>query len=121
MESPDYPYYYPNNAECTWYITATYGQLHLVFSKFVVQSDSTCSKDYLQISGPVRILTMKLLHFFQSILQIKKYRRARICGWPIPNGFSLASKKSKLVLRFRTDSSIRKSGFRALILATGSI
>ena len=66
LESPDYPHYYPNDQSCMWTITATYGQLHLLFSKFSVQSDPTCSKDYLQISGP-----------------IKKYRRARICGFPV--------------------------------------
>ena len=66
INSPNYPYYYPNNADCMWTITATYGQLNLVFNKFTVQSDPTCSSDYLQISGP-----------------IKKYRRARICGFPV--------------------------------------
>ena len=121
LESPNYPSYYPNNAECMWTVSATSGQLSLLFSKFSLQSDPTCSKDYLQVSGP-----------------IKKYRRARICGFPvknqtlkvefnhffkhskIPSGFTLTSKKSKMVLRFRTDSIIRKSGFRAHIFATGT-
>ena len=66
LDSPQYPSLYPNNQICTWTITATYGQLAMVFNKFTVQSDSTCSKDYLQISGP-----------------IKKYRRARLCGFPV--------------------------------------
>ena len=66
LDSPEYPNLYPNNQNCTWIITATYGQLAMVFNKFTVQSDSTCSKDYLQISGP-----------------IKKYRRARLCGFPV--------------------------------------
>ena len=66
LESPNYPSYYPNNAECMWTVSATSGQLSLLFSKFSIQSDPTCSKDYLQVSGP-----------------IKKYRRARICGFPV--------------------------------------
>ena len=120
LDSPQYPNLYPNNQICTWTITATYGQLAMVFNKFTVQSDSTCSKDYLQISGP-----------------IKKYRRARLCGFPVttfskakhsfrnrvffqvPAGFDIASKKSKLVLRFKSDNIIRKTGFRAVIVATG--
>ena len=64
--SDEYPNLYPNDQLCTWTVTATYGQLSMVFSKFTVQSDSTCSKDYLQISGP-----------------IKQYRRARLCGFPV--------------------------------------
>lgn len=49
-----------------WTVTATSGQLSLLFSKFTLQSDPTCSQDYLQVSGP-----------------IKKYRRARVCGFPV--------------------------------------
>ena len=66
LDSPQYPDRYPNDQMCTWTITATHGQLSMVFSKFALQSDSTCSKDYLQISGP-----------------IKRYRRARLCGFPV--------------------------------------
>jgi len=102
IHSPNYPQFYPNHSDCMWTITATEGQLHLVFHKFAIQSDYTCSHDYLQVSGP-----------------IKKYRKARLCGFPIPAGFSLGSKKSKLVLRFKSDSSIRKSGFEAFIAAVG--
>ena len=88
INSPNYPYYYPNNADCMWTITATYGQLNLVFNKFTVQSDPTCSTDYLQISGP-----------------IKKYRRARICGFPVSvrshNSF-FCSRKCGIKLIFLT-------------------
>ena len=57
-----------------WTVTATSGQLSLLFSKFTLQSDPTCSQDYLQVSGP-----------------IKKYRRARVCGFPV-NKFDMQLK-----------------------------
>ena len=66
LKSPLYPQYYPNLMYCTWIITSSQGQLNLVFDKFTLQSDFTCSADYLQVSGP-----------------IKKYRRARLCGYPV--------------------------------------
>ena len=66
LDSPEYPNLYPNNQNCTWIITATYGQLAMVFNKFTVQSDSTCSEDYLQISGP-----------------INNYKRVKLCGFPV--------------------------------------
>jgi len=102
ITSPNYPSQYPNNQECKWIITATSGTVNLVFDSFNIQATSTCSKDYLQVSGP-----------------IKKYTKAVLCGAKIPSDFNLTSKKEKMVLKFVSNGSSRKTGFRAYIVATG--
>jgi len=73
-----------------------------VFDKFNIEATNTCNKDYLQVSGPV-----------------KKYTKATLCGTKIPSNFNLTSKKKTMVLKFVSDGSKRKSGFRAYIVATG--
>jgi len=102
ITSPNYPSKYPNDQECKWIITATSGKLNLVFDKFNIQATSTCNKDYLKVSGP-----------------IKKYTKATLCGAKIPSDFNLTSKKQTMVLKFVSDGSTRKTGFRAYIVATG--
>jgi len=73
-----------------------------VFDKFNVEWTKSCSKDYLQVSGPV-----------------KKYTKATLCGKTIPSNFQLTSKKQTMVLKFIANGSVRKSGFRAYIVASG--
>jgi len=102
ITSPNYPSKYPHNQECKWIITAKKGKLNLVFDKFNIQATSDCSKDYLQVSGP-----------------IKKYTKATLCGAKVPSNFNLTSKKKTMVLKFVSDGSTRKPGFRAFIVATG--
>jgi len=102
ITSPNYPSNYPNNYECKWTIYATSGKISLVFDNFNIESNSNCANDYLQVSGP-----------------IKKYTKAVLCGAKVPSNFNLVSKKSKMVLKFVSNGSKRKPGFRAYLVATG--
>jgi len=42
-----------------------------------------------------------------------------MCGTKIPSNFNLTSKKQTMVLKFVSDGSKKKTGFRAYIVATG--
>jgi len=101
ITSPNYPARYGNDENCTWTVKATSGKIRMVFTSFNIEGNSRCSKDYLKVSGP-----------------IKKYRTAKMCGSSIPSNFNLQSKRRKMVLKFVSNSSKRKSGFSAYLVAT---
>lgn len=69
----------------------------MVLDKFNVQWSSSCkTKDYLYVG------------------KISKYTKIWLCGSSIPNNFNpLKSKKSQIVIKFHSDKSTRKSGFKA--------
>jgi len=103
LKSPEYPTKYANNLDCKWTFTATTGNVKMVLDKFNVEWASSCkSKDYLFLSP------------------IKKYTKAWLCGSSIPNGFkSMMSKKNELIVKFHSNKSGRKTGFKATVIATG--
>ena len=77
----------------------------MVLDKFNVEWASSCkSKDYLFLSP------------------IKKYTKAWLCGSSIPNGFkSMMSKKNELIVKFHSNKSGRKTGFKATIIGKSNI
>ena len=77
-------------------------KLKLVIDKFNIQWSSTCkSKDYLFVG------------------QIKTYTKTWLCGSSVPNDFSaLISKKKAMTVRFVSNGSGRKSGFKVRVIAT---
>jgi len=103
LKSPNYPNNYPNNKDCKWTFTATSGKVKLVIDKFNVQWSSTCkTKDYLFVG------------------RIKKYTKVWLCGSSVPNDFSaLTSTGDTMVVKFYSNGSGRKSGFKVRIIATG--
>ena len=74
-----------------------------MIDKFNVQWSSTCkSKDYLFVG------------------QIKTYTKVWLCGSSVPSDFSaLVSKNKKMTVRFVSNGSTKKSGFKVRVLATG--
>ncbi|CAI9543459.1 unnamed protein product, partial [Staurois parvus] len=51
--SANYPFAYPDNADCVWLIRAPSGQASLNFNSFNIQSSPNCESDYMRIyDGP---------------------------------------------------------------------
>jgi len=102
LTSPNYPDAYPNNQDCRWNFEASSGKLKLVIDKFNIQWSSTCkTKDYLFVG------------------QISSYTKVWLCGSSVPNDFSaLVSKKKAMTVRFVSNGSGRKSGFKVRVIAT---
>jgi len=75
----------------------------MVLDKFNVQWSSSCkSKDYLFVG------------------QVAKYTKLWLCGSSIPSGFNgLKSKKKTMTVKFHSNGSGRKTGFKARFIATG--
>jgi len=100
LESPNYPSKYDNNVECEWLIKTTSGsKITLVFDSFALQGGKGCAKDYLYVG------------------KVAKYGRVQLCGTRMPTNFSLKSKKTQMLLIFKTDGSKVKTGFRASLVA----
>jgi len=86
--------------ECTWRITSTKKNIKMLFSKFNIEPHSRCANDYLQVAGPVRI-----------------YRKVKMCGSQIPSSFQLQSTGKTMIIKFVTNKSVTKTGFRATLFA----
>ena len=69
----------------------------MVLDKFNVQWSSSCkATDYLFVGN------------------IAKYTKIWLCGSSVPSGFkSLKSKKKEITVKFHSDKSVKKSGFKA--------
>ncbi|XP_041065220.1 uncharacterized protein LOC121289661 [Carcharodon carcharias] len=94
--SPNYPYPYPNNAQCTWYIKVDGNErIKLEFTYIELEYTSTCSTEYIAIyDGPST----------NSVLLSK------FCSWPYQK---LVSSSNSMTIYFTSDSSVPKSGFAA--------
>jgi len=103
LKSPNYPSKYPNNKDCKWVLKTTTGKIKMVLDKFNIQWSNTCkAKDYLFVGS------------------IAKYTKTWLCGSSVPSSFkSLKSKKKEMTIKFHSDGSGRKSGFKARFIATG--
>jgi len=71
----------------------------MVFDSINIQWSSKCNVDYLFVG------------------KIAKYTKVYLCGARLPNNFSLVSKKNEMVLKFHSDASVTKAGFRAVLVA----
>jgi len=102
ITSPNYPSKYPKNQKCTWKITATKGKLKLTFDKFNTEWSSNCKKkDYLYVGN------------------VAKYNKLYLCGSSMPSDFKLTSKAKTMILKFKSNKSVAKPGFKATVTATG--
>uniref|UniRef100_A0A8C3F4L8 Scavenger receptor cysteine-rich domain-containing protein DMBT1 n=1 Tax=Chrysemys picta bellii TaxID=8478 RepID=A0A8C3F4L8_CHRPI len=95
FQSPFYPGNYPNNADCVWEIEAVSNyRVTLSFSDIVTEG-GTCQYDYIEIyDGP--LYTSPLL--------------GKIC---YGSYLTYTSSSNLMTVRFHSDSSITKRGFRA--------
>jgi len=74
----------------------------MTFNKFNIEYVKNCkSKDYLYVAS------------------IAKYNSLYLCGASMPSGFKLTSKKKSMTLKFKSNGSVQKTGFKAKITATG--
>ncbi|XP_067041460.1 tolloid-like protein 1 [Acropora muricata] len=97
FHSPGYPSIYPANSICSWTIQApSYHKITLDFADFHVQGGSSCRHDALDIYDGASIRDDKL---------------GRFCGQNKP--MLLTSSGNYLYLRFTSDGTTEKKGFRA--------
>ncbi|XP_031811861.1 deleted in malignant brain tumors 1 protein-like [Sarcophilus harrisii] len=93
--SPYYPGHYPVLLNCIWKIeVAKDFQISLVFDDFQVESDPSCSYDYVEI--------------FDGSLEAPSF--GRFCRGPIP---TLTSQSNQMTVVFKTDGSTTDRGFSA--------
>ncbi|XP_055502765.1 deleted in malignant brain tumors 1 protein-like [Leucoraja erinacea] len=94
--SPGYPYPYPNNADCIWYIRVNSTQKVLLwFSVFELEATSSCSYDFVAVyDGPTT----------DSALL------GKLC---IEANETFTSTSNSMTIHFRSDSSQTRSGFAA--------
>ena len=95
--SPGYPSIYPANSICSWTIRApSYHKITLDFADFHLQGGSSCRHDSLDIYDGASIRDAKL---------------GRFCGQNKP--MLLTSSGNYFYLRFKSDGTTEKRGFRA--------
>jgi len=100
FNSPRYPEKYPKNSFCKWEFKTKKGsKITMVFDSFNVQWSKGCTKDYVFIGA------------------IRKYTKVSICGSKIPKTLKLKSKGNKMIVKFKSDGSTQKAGFKALLVA----
>ncbi|XP_030830721.1 uncharacterized protein LOC589938 [Strongylocentrotus purpuratus] len=99
LMSPNYPEEYSNSDECTFTLKGLADDtVTLTFTDFDIEDHSTCSFDALEVyegvdaSGPLR---------------------AKLCGSSTPG--PITSTTNALFVKFVTDSSVTRTGFRALV------
>jgi len=97
---PEFPRNYNNRATCSWRIKSTSGTLSLSLPKFDLESANGCTRDYLQVAGP-----------------LKEHGKVKLCGNNVPEATSFESKYQTLTLKFVSNGKRRKSGFKAKITA----
>nr|XP_054752684.1 extracellular serine proteinase-like [Lytechinus pictus] len=98
VKSPNFPDYYDNSDECTFTLQGKSNEtVTLSFTDFDVEDHSSCNFDALEIyegvdaTGPLR---------------------AKLCGSETPR--TMRSFTNAFYLKFTTDSSVTRTGFRAL-------
>jgi len=71
----------------------------MVFDSFNVEWSKDCTKDYLFIGA------------------IAKYTKMTLCGAKLPKKYKLRSKKNRILIKFKSNGSGRKAGFKAVLVA----
>ena len=93
LESPHFPSDYPPDAECVWVITGK-GRIYIKFDVFDLESSSGCTYDYVEFrdgeTSGSRLIRL-------------------LCGEKHPK--VLLASGDKLLIRFKSDSSVQKTGF----------
>ena len=100
IKSPFYPGYYGNGQNCSWKITASSGnRVKLVITDMDIElGGSNCGKDFIQIQN--------------GFLHGSGVPPGRLCGTLTSNS-TFASYRETLIVRFVTDGSLTRRGFKA--------
>ncbi|CAM4702792.1 unnamed protein product [Lepidochelys kempii] len=96
FSSPNYPHYYPNNAQCIWEIQVQYnGYVHVQFDHVALEPHSNCAYDFIEIYAQ-QPYTSTLL--------------GRICS----GGYqAFTSSSNRMTVVFSSDGSYQNTGFHA--------
>ncbi|CAM5129636.1 unnamed protein product, partial [Eretmochelys imbricata] len=96
FSSPNYPHYYPNNAQCIWEIQVQYnGYVHVQFDHVALEPHSNCAYDFIEIYAQ-QPYTSTLL--------------GRICT----GGYqAFTSSSNRMTVVFSSDGSYQNTGFHA--------
>ncbi|XP_029134023.2 cubilin [Labrus bergylta] len=98
FNSPGYPNRYPENRECIWYITASYGSsLTITIHEFDVEFHQDCSYDVLEVFGGPDLLAPRL---------------AQLCT-TTSSPMQVSSTGNQLTVRFKSDAYVSGRGFNA--------
>ncbi|KOC70062.1 Cubilin [Habropoda laboriosa] len=106
IASPKFPSQYPNNAECTWEITAYNGyHVGLVFvDRFNLESSNNCEKDYVQAFDWVMETNGSTGGMWKDL--------GKVCGRNTPKPLNSTSNRMKVI--FHSNEAIQGDGFRAI-------
>ena len=97
LSSPSYPSKYPNNVDCEWSIKfPKHYIIVLNFIEFDFESESKCGYDWLEVRDG-RTSGSPLIG-------------SKLCGNELPK--RITSKGNYLFVRFHSDGSTTKAGFR---------
>jgi hypothetical protein len=95
VKSPNYPQNYPVSKDEEYTISVASGSvIELTFTAFQIEADASCGYDWVQV-----------VDGDNSVLMAKK------CGTTVPG--KVTSKTNKMIVKFRSDSSVVMTGFRA--------
>ncbi|KAJ3646069.1 hypothetical protein Zmor_023680 [Zophobas morio] len=95
---------YGNDIDCTWIVKADYGfGVRLAFSSFDIEDDVDCLYDYVEIF---------------SEKKSNSFARGRYCGNVKPTDLLF---NDVVVLRFRTDDSFGRTGFKLIYQSDKSV
>ena len=102
INSPNYPYTYPESKFCSWKVTAPEGaKIRIEPFTYRLEDNIVCRYDYLKIyDGP----------------STSSHRTARLCG---SGSYELISKTNSLYLEFKSDGSTGYSGFQLVFSLKG--
>ncbi|XP_015748395.1 PREDICTED: tolloid-like protein 2 isoform X17 [Acropora digitifera] len=101
VESPGYPFRYPNNMDCYFWVPINQGKaLRIRFDYFNLESHSFCGYDYLRIRNDMGVTYGKY------------------CG--LRSGKTVLVTGSRASFHFHSDSSVQNKGFRLYLSIVSS-
>ena len=99
ITSPSYPGNYGNNHRCSWRIIASTGnRVKLIIEDMDIENEANCPYDYIQIQN--------------GYLYGTGLPPGKLCG-SLTSNSTFTSNRQTLIVRFVTDGSVTKRGFRA--------
>jgi len=102
LTSPRYPKKYSHNQDCKYTVITPAGRVTATITKFNLEWSRTCkTKDYLFIG------------------QIVKYSKTYLCGNTVPSGTKFKSKNQQMTIKFHSNKSVTRAGFKLLLQAIG--
>ena len=97
MSSPRYPSKYPDKMDCEWKIKLPKGKkIVLNFMEFELESHANCTYDWLEVRD--------------GQTSTSPWIGSKLCGKEVPR--RITSKGHHLFVKFHSDGSVTKSGFR---------